>query len=116
MRECKEETGLDVAIIGERQQDWFEQNPSEGRMLIKPFALLLEYIPACRERGEEAHEHMDFVFVGRVKDEHQLPVLATHEGDDMRWFSREQLEALDERTDIFSNVKQYALSVLSQGT
>ncbi len=111
-RECKEETGLDVEIIGEAQDDLFEENRGEGRMLAKPLAILLEHIPACEERGEPAHEHMDFLFIARPVDETQDAILAEEEGHDMRWFTRSEVEALDEHTDIFSNVKRSILRLL----
>src|SRR3989344_3700187 len=68
-RECKEETGLDVEIIGDAQDDLFLENADEGRMLKKPLSMLLENIPASEERGEPAHEHMDFVFLARPLNE-----------------------------------------------
>lgn len=119
-RECKEETGLDVEIIGEEQVDLFEQNPSEGQMLKKPIALLLENIPASIEpfdnaqgrRNEPAHQHMDFVYLARPIDESQETRLLEEEGTHLRWFTRDDIEALDERTEIFSNVKQYILELL----
>lgn len=112
-RECKEETGLDVAIIGEDTQDLFAKNPNEGRMLCKPLALLLEHIPAYPERGEEAHEHMDFLYLARPLDEKQAVKLEMSEGREIRWFTRKEVAALDERTEIFANVKSYILSMLS---
>lgn len=111
-RECKEETGLDVEIIGEPQEDMFEGNRSEGQMLRKPIALLLENIPACPERNEGEHQHMDFVYLARPVDEGQMIELAEEEGDEIRWFSKENIGALDDSTEIFANVKHYVLSVL----
>ena len=111
-RECKEETGLDVAISGEAQPDLFTGNPDEGEMLTKPIALLLENIPASAERNEPAHQHMDFLFLGKPLDENQALRLAESEGREMRWFTREEIEALSEATEIFANVKQYILDHL----
>lgn len=111
-RECKEETGLDVEIVGDEQTDLFGRNPAEGRMLKKPIAMLLEEIPASAERNEPAHQHMDFLFIARPMDESQTVVLEESEGSEIRWFTREEIEALDEATEIFSNVKEYVLSVL----
>ncbi len=45
-RECKEETGLDVEIVGDAQADLFAECPNEGQMLKKPIAMLLEHIPS----------------------------------------------------------------------
>ena len=111
-RECKEETGLDVKIKGEVQQNIFENNPHEGQTLIKPFALLLENIPASTERNEPEHQHMDFVYVALPLDERQTLTLQKEEGTKLQWFTAADIERLDERTEIFSNVKQYILELL----
>lgn len=137
-RECKEETGLDVEILGlgemkkcrsaEVQKknsplnfciseflhcgDLFASCPEEGRMLKTPIAMLLENIPASEERGEPAHQHMDFLFLARVIDETQQLDHTNDESGEIRWFTREEVEALDETTEIFGNVKQYILDTL----
>ena len=111
-RECKEETGLDVEIIGDRQADLFEGNREEGGMLAKPIAMLLENIPASAERNEPDHEHMDFLFIAKPLDEMQAVTLAESEGREIRWFTRKEIEALDEKIEIFANVKKYILSLL----
>lgn len=111
-RECREETGLDVEIIGEEQNDLFAENPSEGQMLKKPVALLLENIPASESRGEPAHQHMDFVYLARPLDERQALSLSEEEGTELRWFTVKEIGALDPDGEIFSNVKHYILSVL----
>ena len=111
-RECKEETGLDVEIIGEAQQDLFDANPHEGNMLKKPIALLLENIPASVERNEPAHQHMDFLYLARPLNENAAREMAKDESDGMKWFTKEEIQKLDERTEIFSNVKAYILGAL----
>lgn len=111
-RECREETGLDVEIIGDDQTDLFGDNPAEGRMLKKPIAMLLEEIPESKERGEPKHQHMDFLFLARPIDESQVPILDQSEGREMRWFTRKEIEVLDEKTEIFANVKRYILGIL----
>lgn len=124
-RECKEETGLDVEIVGTptssaagglrgagAQDNLFEGNPSEGRMLKSPIAMLLEEIPACPKRNEPAHQHMDFLFLARPIDASQTAVLDRSEAREIRWFTQKEIEELDEHTEIFSNVKRYILSVL----
>jgi 8-oxo-dGTP pyrophosphatase MutT (NUDIX family) len=111
-RECKEETGLDVEIQGEQQDDLFTTCPEEGQMLKKPIAMLLENIPASESRGEPAHQHMDFLFIAKPISENQELTLAKEEGEEMRWFTKEDVEMLDERTEIFGNVKMYILQIL----
>ncbi len=112
-RECKEETNLDVEIIGADQNDLFTGNPTEGKMLTKPIAMLLEEIPASPERNEPAHQHMDFLFVAHPLDESQAVRVEKTEADRGQWFTREEVEALDESTVIFSNVKAYILELLA---
>lgn len=112
-RECREETGLDVEIIGEEQPDVFTANPQEGRTLKKPIAFLLENIPSSPERSESAHQHMDFVYLARPLDEAQALRLAREEGEQLCWFTRDEITALDESTEIFANVKQYILRLLT---
>ena len=102
-RECKEETGFDVEIIGDSQTDLFRSNPAEGRMLKKPIAMLLEEIPACVARGEPAHQHIDFLFLARLLDESQPMIIDPEEGAEMRWFSRDQVAVMDEKSEIFGN-------------
>lgn len=128
-RECKEETGLDVEIIGDpssgpstglgvtllgtgAQEDLFTRNSSEGRMLKKPIALLLEEIPASTERKEPAHQHMDFLYLARPTDASQVLALNHDEGHDLRWFTKSEIENLDEQKEIFANVKQYILRTI----
>lgn len=112
-RECKEETSLDVQIIGDPTQDLFAENAEEGRMLLKPIAMLLEEIPASPERGEPAHQHMDFLFIAKPLDETQAVRIAEEESDHMRWFDLKEVEALDSGTEIFSNVKAYIRTLLA---
>ncbi len=113
-RECKEETGMDVEIIGDSQPDLFAGNRHEGRMLVKPIAMLLEEIPASKERGEPAHQHMDFLFIARPIDENQVLTLEETEGSAMRWFTKSEIEKLDETREIFANVKGYILKTLGR--
>jgi len=111
-RECKEETGLDVEIIGSAQEDLFDRNPSEGMMLKKPIALLLENIPAFVERNEPAHQHMDFLYIARPMDEDQILVLEEEEGRELKWFTKKEIAALNMDEEIFANVQSYILKIL----
>jgi len=112
-RECKEETGLDVEIIGESPRDLFAENGEEGHMLKKPIAFLLENIPASKERNEPAHQHMDFLYLAKLLDEKQTLKLEEREGREARWFTRDEIAAMDPKTEIFANVQQYIFQLLS---
>lgn len=108
-RECKEETGLDVLIVGDAQEDIFIENPTEGSMLKKPFAMLLEEIPAYND--QPAHQHMDFVYIARPVDEDQTLSLEEAEGSDLKWFTVGEVATLSDE-EIFSNVRRF-ISLLS---
>jgi 8-oxo-dGTP pyrophosphatase MutT (NUDIX family) len=110
-RECLEETGLRVEIVGREQPDLFATCPDEGRILKKPVALLLENIPASPERGEPEHQHMDFVYLARPLDEDAPLTLAEDEGRELRWFTKSEVEALTE-AEMYGNVRAYLLSAL----
>ena len=105
-RECLEETGLEVEIIGDMQPDLFEDAAHEGRMLKRPFAMLLENIPASEERGEPAHEHMDFLFLAKPLNEAQALQMAEAEADHLKWFTLQEIDALLDG-EIFKNVRAY---------
>ena len=110
-RECKEETGLDVEIVGLLQDDIYKDNPSEGKMLKAPIALLLEEIPPHGDHP--AHQHIDFVYLARPTDENQVLSLQEKESEDIRWFTGESIAAIPP-SDIFANVKTQALQLLVQ--
>lgn len=111
-RECKEETGLDVEIVGDVQPDLFAGYSREGQMLKRPFAMLLENIPASESRGEPPHQHMDFLFLAKPLDSAQELVLATAEGRELRWFTRDEISALPD-AEIFGNVRAYLMKFLA---
>lgn len=112
LREAKEETGLDIEIVSELQEDFYCTTGEEGRILKKPFAFFLERIPPCPERGEPAHEHIDFIYRARARDpEHALRLCAT-ESDPLRWFTREEIAALDASREIYVNVQRLLLSLM----
>ena len=112
-REANEETGLNVEILGEAQEDFYHNTGYEGRILKKPFAFFLETIPASDERGEPAHEHIDFIFRARASDPEQALTLCAAESDHLRWFTREDIERFDTSCDIYANVKNLFLHLLS---
>ena len=82
-------------------------------MIKNPIALILENIPACPERNEEEHQHMDFLYLARPIDEDQVLVLEENEGRELKWFTKKEIEALNETIEIFANVKRYLTSLLS---
>ncbi|MDD3340901.1 MAG: NUDIX domain-containing protein [Bacilli bacterium] len=94
-REVKEETNLDITLLGERyprQEDF-----------IKPFALQRNVI-------DENHVHMDIFYIALANNIEQLE---TNEREVLnhRWFSKEETESND--FDTFPEKKQMAIDVLN---
>lgn len=112
IRECKEETGLDVTIPDEWPLNVFAGAESEGRMQKRPIATEIQYIPASHERNEPAHEHMDFVFRAIPIDEQQLLLITAQEATQLRWFTKQEVAVMDPSTEIYANVQLLLLQYL----
>jgi 8-oxo-dGTP pyrophosphatase MutT (NUDIX family) len=81
LREAKEESGLDIEILGERP-------PTSGdgtRALITPRFLDIHRIT-------DAHQHIGMIYWARPKN--GTVSLAAEEHHDIRWCSAEELDAL----------------------
>lgn len=92
LRECREETGLDVDLVaphGGLESD-------TARSLPEPQQFLLEDINV-HEDGSVGHQHIDFVFYGRA-DSRTVDPLGRDEAppEAWEWFSTADL---DERAD-----------------
>jgi 8-oxo-dGTP pyrophosphatase MutT (NUDIX family) len=94
LREAKEESGLDVELLGERP-------PTTGpgtRALIAPRFLDIHRI-------SDAHEHIGLIYWARPKNSENTPAgrqrsqvrCATEEHHDIRWCSAEELDTLQPR-------------------
>ena len=80
VREVKEETGVDIELVGERVLPL--ANP---RQLVRPRAIQLERIAP-------GHEHIDLIYYGRPVPDYQGELLS---GDDtLGWYECERLERL----------------------
>lgn len=86
-REVLEETGLEIAFILQENLWYDEWN---GRSIERPFACLLEQIPA--RKNEPAHEHIDFIFIAQ-------PVRGSLTQG--KWFSLDEVLALKAHEEVF---------------
>jgi 8-oxo-dGTP pyrophosphatase MutT (NUDIX family) len=99
IREAREESGLEVELLGERP-------PTTGagtRALIAPRFLDIHYI-------SETHEHIGMIYWARPKNG-QL-ALSASEHHDIRWCSSEDLDAL--RPAMSEAVKWYCRKALAE--
>lgn len=80
VRECKEETGLDVELIG-------EMTPCEGG-LMQPYGIQYNII----QPGELAH--YDLIYLARPKNGSDLKI-AEREAHNIGWFTLEEIRSLD---------------------
>lgn len=84
IREVKEETGLDVRILGERK-------PTEKDFVL-PLALQ-------RNEMDENHIHMDFVYAAEIIGDKNI-TQNVDESDDIRWFTLDEINELNTFSDI----------------
>ncbi len=98
VREVQEETGLDIELIGNPQ---LAHAPTDGsRDLIPPMFL-------NRHNFNETHEHIDFVYFGKVIGGE---VKAEYERAEVRWVTRDEIE--QNTLGLLDGVRTYALAAL----
>lgn len=99
LREAKEESGLDVELIGERPPT----TEPGTRALIAPRFLDIHRI-------SETHEHIGMIYFARPKS--GAVSLAAEEHHDIRWVSSDELEAL--QPPMSNAVKWYCRKALEE--
>lgn len=100
LREAKEETGLDVELVGEGRD--YGKPPYLARDLILPRFLNRHYYDAS-----QSHEHIDMAFFARATGGTVRHEVA---GKQIRWFTKDELEG--GAYDINPDVKFHALAAL----
>ena len=100
LREAKEESGIDVELLGERPP-----TTSPGtRALIAPRFLDIHRI-------SDTHEHIGMIYWARPKDSAQVRC-ATEEHHDIRWCTADELATLNPRMS--DAVKWYCLKAIEE--
>lgn len=102
LREAKEESGLDIELVGEPAKQFGTIYDARG--LMTPRFMNRHFFDA-----EHTHEHIDLVYFARAKDGEAV---AEEEGAPVRWFSKEEL--IDPALDILPDVQYYALAALEE--
>lgn len=96
VREVKEETGLDIELIGGTQVPELADSTED---ILPPKFL-------NRHPFNETHEHIDFTYFGRVIG----GTLQPEEGVETQWLTKEELE----KADIYPTTRAYALVALRE--
>ena len=103
LREVKEETGLDIELIG---------NPTAGlpAMELRKDILPPKFINRhFFDKAKGDHEHVDLIYFGKAKTSgvrHEI------EGGEIGWFTREEIERND--MGIWPDIRAYALVGLKE--
>lgn len=105
IREAKEETGLEVRLLS---QDNLTVDRWNAKSFPRPYLCLLEEIPAYKD--VPAHQHMDFVYIGEliggIEQEKQDEIAG------LRWFTLDEIEAMQSDVDIFEETRQVLRTLL----
>lgn len=100
-REVLEETGLEIEFITQ-ENVWIDR--WNAKSIERPYLCLLEEIPQYRDRP--AHQHIDFVYVGRPT--------GGIKHDDAKWFTLEDVEAMEGDEDIFEETRHTIRHLLNR--
>ncbi len=101
LRETKEETGLDVEILG---NDWIMHTDPLSHTLREPFAIVHEDVPY---KTGPMHIHFDMIYAARIKGG---KLGGNDESTGLRWMDSGEIEKLD----TLPNVKAVALAALKK--
>lgn len=102
IREAKEETGLDVSLLGE-EPAVMDENEREVRV---PYFI-------NRHRINEVHEHISFEYFG-TSDSRDLHPAEGEKRDGFKWFTEEEL--VDPQYGVDARVAHYAKAALIAAT
>jgi ADP-ribose pyrophosphatase YjhB (NUDIX family) len=100
MREAKEETGLDITLIGPQLQNFGTK--FNARELMPPRFL-------NRHNFNETHEHIDCVYFARSESG---DAQSEEDGGEVRWFTKTELE--ENSFGVLPDVQKYALLALEE--
>ncbi len=101
IREAFEETGLHVELI-KNEHVWIDR--WNAKSFERPWLCLIENIPP--HNGEPAHQHVDFIYLGYPTGGSISSSCLGINQHDIRWFTWDEIEALDPDREIFVETQQ----------
>lgn len=105
LREVKEETGLDVELINNKDDSLSDPN-ADVSVLHQPHTILCERIG-----GNDVHYHIDMVYLCNIKAEENSKIQHnSRESSDIAFFKLEELANID----LFPNFRNLLEKVLKQ--
>lgn len=102
LREAKEETGLDIELVGEQPRQF--ETKFGARNLLVPRFLGRHFFDETK-----THEHIDFVYFARSKS---ADAMTEEGGRPVRWFTLSDLD--DPQYDLLPDVRFYAQTALQE--
>ena len=99
IREVLEETGIEIELMKDEEISILKPH---AQSITRPYLCLLEHIPAYGDTPE--HKHFDFIFLGYPVGGKAEANLDETEG--MRWFTKEEICALDTSRDMFPDTQE----------
>lgn len=100
IREVKEETGLDIDLVGNNK---IFKSEDHSRELLPPVAV-------NRHPISKTHEHVVFVYFARSKEGIIKPTYKGDLSEECKWCSKGDLKTLE----LFPNVRAYATEALKR--
>jgi 8-oxo-dGTP pyrophosphatase MutT (NUDIX family) len=104
LREVKEETGLTVKIIGEKDEELSDLE-HDVKSLSLPYAILLEKING----KNDPHYHIDLIYRCKIEDS-SLKDTHFNESSEIKWFTKEELQG---NSKLFPNFRRLLEKVFS---
>lgn len=108
IREAFEETGLQIKLIAE-ENVWIEKR-FNCQSMQRPYLCLVENLPQIGNMPP--HQHIDLIYVGEPIGGNLK--LNDNETDDVKWFSINEIEDLEDDIFIFGDTKVIACHILKE--
>ena len=105
IREAKEESGLDVTLVGDISQAPCDHGGIGFKNLLPPRFMNVH------DTTKAGHQHIDHIYFAR-SDTRTIAPHPTEANVDIRWFTKEELD--DPRYDLYPSTRYYAKIALTE--